>query len=218
MSTPDPIREAEQKLDDNYNIVKAGLSAQQRSAIKAYKEVLGFLGVDVLNDPTNPVLSADRAITDSSYLSLQTPQLMYYIGVLCGIRPYLCEELIDAKARAVYSTVWKKFNEVGFKISFRKDALRKEIEKVEKKIKDKAIKTPTGIKKHFTEDSLKDEASWRTYTWSKIEGEKIRKAELLTQYVNSIDSLIVALKERIRYTNPEGGQAKFGDNTNFPMP
>ena len=220
--------DAENKLDDTYDTIKSSLSFEQKKAVEAYKQVLGYLGIDVLKDPQNPVLSPDRAVTDASYLSLTTDQLMYYIGVLCGVRPYLCEELTDSKARAIYATVWRKFNEFGFKVNYRKDKLSKEIEELQKKIESKSPDEKTAekgkkavslaVKKHYTEESLKDEAGWRTYTWSKIEGEKIRKAELLTQYVMSIDNLIVALKERIRYTQPEFGQSKFGDQTNTLTP
>lgn len=219
-----PQSQAEATLDENFNITKSGLSHEQRLAIKSYKQVLEYLGLDVLVDIQKPVLSPDR-LTDSNYLELQPDQLMYYIGVLCGIRPYLCEELTDAKAKAIYATVWKKFNEVGFRVTFRKDKLREEIEKIEQKIEERAklesaskekIKKAAALtaKKYFTEDNLKDESSWRTYTWAKIESEKIRKAELLSQYLISVDNLIVALKERVRYKSMEKFQAKYGDQAN----
>lgn len=228
-SISNPTKNAEDKLDDQYQLLKADLSPEQKQAVKIYKTVLQFLGIDNTVNPNNPVLSPDMIDYQSSpYISLDKDQLMYYIGVLCGVRPYLCEEMTDAKARAVYSTIWRKFNEVGFKVNYRKDKLRQEIENLERKIVQtsqdpkitaKAKQTAKlGIKKHYTEDNLKDEASWRTYTWNKIEGEKIRKAELLSQYVNSIDNLIVALKERIRYAEPEKGQSKYYDQTNTPMP
>ena len=223
-----PQIQAEKTLDDNYNETKSNLSIQQKLAIKSYKQVLAYLGLDVLIDVSKPVLSPDR-LTDSCYLELQPDQLMYYIGVLCGIRPYLCEELTDAKAKAIYSTVWKKFNEVGFRVTFRRDKLRDEVEKIQKKVEEKAkldqantdkVKKTIALttKKFFTEDNLKDESSWRTYTWAKLESEKIRKAELLTQYLQSVDGLIVALKERVRYKAAEKFQAKFGDQANSLMP
>jgi hypothetical protein len=228
MSEINPQHEAEQTLDDNFNSTKSDLSLQQKMAIKSYKQVLEYLGLDVLVDIQKPVLSPER-LTDSNYLELQPDQLMYYVGVLCGIRPYLCEELTDAKAKAIYSTVWKKFNEVGFRVTFRKDKLRDEIEKIEKKIEEKAlldsqnkdkVKKAVSLtaKKFFTEDNLKDESSWRTYTWAKLESEKIRKAELLNHYLNSVDNLIVALKERVRYKAMEKFQAKYGDQANSLMP
>ena len=218
-----PQVEAEKSLDNNFGLTRTDLTPQQKMAIKSYKQVLEYLGLDVLVDVQKPVLSPSR-LTDSNYLELTPDQLMYYIGVLCGIRPYLCEELTDAKAKAIYSTVWKKFNEVGFRISFRKDRLREEIEKIEKKIEEKALnsqdkdkaKKTAGLtaKKHYTEDNLKDESSWRTYTWAKLEGEKIRKAELMSQYLISVDGLIVALKERVRFKAAEKFQAKYGDQAN----
>jgi hypothetical protein len=218
-----PQVEAEKSLDSNFGLTRTDLTPQQKMAIKSYKQVLEYLGLDVLVDVQKPVLSPSR-LTDSNYLELTPDQLMYYIGVLCGIRPYLCEELTDAKAKAIYSTVWKKFNEVGFRISFRKDRLREEIEKIEKKIEEKALnsqdkdkaKKTAGLtaKKHYTEDNLKDESSWRTYTWAKLEGEKIRKAELMSQYLISVDGLIVALKERVRFKAAEKFQAKYGDQAN----
>ena len=225
MTNPNPTQEAEQKLDEQYDLLKANLTPEQKQAVKIYKTVLHYLGIDNVVNKSNPVLSPEKIdFKNSPYISLEKDQLMYYIGVLCGIRPYLCEELTDAKARAIYSTVWRKFNEVGFKVSYRKDKLRQEIEKLEKKIEEKAkdtIFTQKGkqavnlaVKKHYTEDNLKDEATWRTYTWSKLEGEKIRKAELLIQYLSSIDNLIVALKERIRYSEPEKGQAGYGNEAN----
>lgn len=224
-----PTREAEEKLDEQYNLLKAPFTSEQEQAIKIYKKVLEFLGIDNTVNRSNPVLSPDKIDYENSpYISLTKDQLMYYIGILSGIRPYLCEELTDAKARAVYSTVWRKFNELGFKVNFRKDKLRQEIEKLEKKITKTTNDTKLtekgkqavklGVKKSYTEDNLKDEASWRTYTWSKIEGDKIRKAELLVQYLNSIDNLIVALKERIRYSEPEHGQSKYGDQVNTLTP
>ena len=223
-----PQNQAEQTLDDSFNTTRSELTSQQKLAIKAYKQVLEYLGLDVLVDISKPVLSPGR-LTDSNYLELSPDQLMYYIGVLCGIRPYLCEELTDAKAKAIYATVWKKFNEVGFRITFRKDKLREEIEKIEQKIeekakldslnKDKAKKAiALTAKKFFTEDNLKDESSWRTYTWAKLESEKIRKADLLSQYLSSVDNLIVALKERVRYKAAERFQAKYGDEANTLTP
>ena len=230
MTNTNPAQEAETKLDEQYELLKSEFTPEQKQAIKIYKKVLEYLGVDNTVNKSNPVLAPDMIDFKSSpYISLQKDQLMYYIGVLCGIRPYLCEEMTDAKARAVYSTVWRKFNEVGFRVNYRKDKLRQEIENLEKKIIKTAKKDPKiaekgkravnlAVKKHYTEDNLKDETSWRTYTWNKIEGEKIRKAELLSQYLNSIDNLIVALKERIRYSEPEKGQAGFGDQANALMP
>lgn len=225
--TISPQHQAEKTLDDNFDTTKSGLTYQQLQAIKAYKQVLNYLGLDVLVDVQKPVLSPER-LTDSCYLELQPDQLMYYIGVLCGIRPYLCEELTDAKAKAIYATVWKKFNEVGFRITFRKDKLRDEIEKIEKKIEAKAfspgdkekLKSAEKLttKKFFTEDNLKDESSWRTYTWAKLESEKIRKAELLSQYLSSVDNLIVALKERVRYKASEQFQAKYGNEAGSLTP
>ena len=217
MTDTTPKEEPEQILDTQYDLIKSTLTSEQRQAVKIYRKVLQYLGVDNVVNKSNPVLSPDMIdIKSSPYVSLGKDQLMYYIGVLCGIRPYLCEELTDAKARAIYATVWRKFNEVGFKVSFRKNKLSQEIEKLEKKITARTGKQSniTGIKKHYTEDYLKDEATWRTYTWSKIEGEKIRKAELLVQYLSSIDNLIVALKERIRYSEPEKGQAGYGNEAN----
>jgi len=229
MINSNPAQEAEQKLDEQYEMLKTTLTPEQDQAIKIYRKVLEYLGIDNVVNKSNPVLAPDMIDYKSSpYISLTKDQLMYYIGVLCGIRPYLCEELTDAKARAIYSTIWRKFNEVGFKVSYRKNKLSEEIKKLEQKIEEtakndniaqkgkQAIKL--GIKKHYTEDNLKDEASWRTYTWTKIEGEKIRKAELLVQYLYSIDNLIVALKEKIRYSEPEMGQAKFGDQANTISP
>ena len=229
MINQNPTQDAEQRLDKQYTILKTSLTPQQDQAVKIYRKVLEYLGVDNVVNKSNPVLAPEMIDYKSSpYISLTKDQLMYYIGILCGIRPYLCEELTDAKARAIYSTVWRKFNEFGFKVNFRKNKLSEEIKKLEQKIDLKAKDNTTaqkdkqaikiGIKKHYTEDNLKDEASWRTYTWTKIEGEKIRKAELLVQYLYSIDNLIVALKERIRYSEPERGQAKFGDQANTPTP
>ena len=227
--TKDPTHEAETKLDEQYDLLKTKFTPEQAQAIKIYKKVLQHLGIDNVVNKSNPVLASENIDYKSSpYISLEKDQIMYYIGVLCGIRPYLCEELTNAKAKAVYSTVWRKFNEVGFKVNYRKDKLRQEIENLEKKVtlkaksallKEKASKAvKLAVKKHYTEDNLKDEAVWRTYTWNKIEGEKIRKAELLVQYLSSIDNLIVALKERIRYSEPEKGQAKFGDQVNSLTP
>ena len=228
MTDINPQIQAEQTLNDNFNTAVSEFTPGQKQAIKSYKEVINYLGIDVLVDSQSPVLSPERVVTDAIYLALTEDQLMYYIGVLCGIRPYLCEELVNAKAKAIYSTVWKKFNEIGFRVSFRKDKLREEIERLEKRIEEKIknemlakqAKKTAGLtaKKHFTEDSLKDESSWRTYVWSKIEGDKIRKAELLSQYLISVDNLIVALKERVRFLSPEKSQARFGDQANTLVP
>jgi hypothetical protein len=228
MTQPNLVHEAEQKLDEAFETVKTELTPNQRRAIKDYKTITSYLGIDTINDAQNPVLSPDKIITDSGYLCLTADQLMYYIGVLNGLRPYLGEQLVDNKARAFYSTIWKKFNEVGFKVNFRKDRLREELEKIEAKILVDALKEEVkekgkkainlAVKKSYTEDNLKDEASYRAYTWSKIEGEKLRKAELLNFYVTSVDNLIVTLKERVRYMNPEKWQAKYGDNANSLMP
>ncbi len=218
--------DAEKKMDEQFALMKTPLSPEQEQAILAYKEVIKYLGIDVISDLQNPVLSPDKVITDSNYLTLTEDQLMYYIGVLSGLRPYLGENLINAKAKGLYATLWRKFNEVGYKVNYRKGKLREEIEKLEKKIlenvanekiKEKSKKAVNlAVKKHYTEDNLKDESSWRNYVWSKIEAEKIRKAELLNFYTSSIDNLIVALKERVRYMNPEKGQSKFGDQVNTP--
>lgn len=228
MTDINPQHQAEKTLDDNFDLAISQLTPEQKHAVKAYKEVINYLGIDVLTDLQSPVLSPERVVTDAIYLTLTEDQLMYYIGVLCGIRPYLCEELVGAKAKAIYATVWKKFNEIGFRVTFRKDKLRDEIDKLEKRLEDKIKNEAIAkqgkktaaltAKKHFTEDSLKDESSWRTYTWSKIEGEKIRKAELLSQYLISIDNLIVALKERVRFLTPEKHQAGFGDQANSLTP
>ena len=224
----DKLTMAENELDANYSLIKSDLSIQQNKAIKIYYEVLGYLGLDPIKDPLNTVLSSDKVIIDSIYLTLEADQLMYYIGILSGIRPYLSEQLTDAKARAIYATIWRKFNEVGFRVAFRKDKLKDEIKKLEDKIektsatddiKEKGKKAVSlAVKKHYTESNLTDESGWRTYIWSKIEGEKIRRAELLSQYVISIDQLIVSLKERVRFKAIEKGQGRFGDQSNTFTP
>ena len=176
--TTDPTQEADAKLDEQFNLLKTSFTPEQAQAIKIYRQVLKFLGIDNVVNKTNPVLYPDMIDYKSSpYISLTKDQLMYYIGNLCGIRPYLCEELTDAKARAIYSTVWRKFNEVGFKITYRRDKLSHEIEKLEKQIELKAKDAQTatkgkkavnlGIKKHYTEENLKDESTWRNCTWAK---------------------------------------------------
>lgn len=214
----DTKKEAEQKIDDNFDTLKTELSQEQKKAIDTYKEVLNYLGIDVLHNPQNAVVPPDKIITDAIYLTLTADQLMYYVGVLSGIRPYLGEELINAKAKAVYASVWKKYNEVGFRATYRRNALQAEIDRLSEEVnKNVAPKTiEKAVKKHFTEDSLKDESQWRNYIWANLEGEKIRKAELLNFFTGSLDNLIVALKERIRYMNPEKYQAKYGDQMNMP--
>ena len=219
MSSENLQKEAEQRIDQNFEILKTDLTGEQKKAVNTYKEVLNYLGINVLNNPQDSVSPPDKILTDARYLTLTADQLMYYVGVLSGIRPYLGEELIDAKARALYATVYKKFNEVGFKTTYRKNALHDEIDRLAKEIEEKNLSPKTvekAVKKHFTEDNLKDKAQWKNYIWIRLEGEKIRKAELLNFYAGSLDNLIVALKERIRYMNPEKYQSKYGDQLNMP--